>query len=80
MSKEKNPFELFNNGLIVPEEYSGRLVATYDDEGGESDVIDYQGNKCHVFEKSFVHLEPSEYSLSMADEFIKLLKYLDTLL
>ena len=80
LSKENDPFEAFNDGLIVPEEYSGRLVATYDDDGGECDVIDYLGNKCRVTERSFVHLEPSEYSLSMADEFIKLLKYLDTLL
>lgn len=80
LSKEKNPFELFEDGLNVPEEYSGRLVATYDDEGGECVVTDYLGNTCHVTERSFVHLEPSEYSLSMADEFIKLLKYLDTLL
>lgn len=80
LSKENNPFESFNDGLVVPDDYSGRLVATYDDEGGECDVVDYLGNKCHVEEKSFVHLEPSEYSLSMADEFIKLLKYIDTLL
>lgn len=80
LSTFDNPFVVFNDGLIVSSEYSGRLIASYDDEGGECDVTDYRGVRCHVSERSFVHLEPSEYSMSMADEFTKLLKTIDTLL
>lgn len=67
-------FECFNDTLVIPREYSGRLVLTYIDEETEGDIVDKNGVKYHYKELSSVHMEPSEYSLTMGKEFTDYLK------
>lgn len=69
-----NPFQHFTNGLVIPPESAGRLELTYIDEETEGDVVDYNGEPYHYHELSSVYMEPTEYSLSMSEDFIKYLE------
>lgn len=72
--KRPNPWGTFNNKMEVPEEYSGRMIATYNDEGyTKKEVTDYLGNTCKVSELSFVHFGKSSYNLTMTDDYIVLI-------
>ncbi len=72
--KTGNPFKNFNNDLIIPPEHSGRLIMTYIDTEIEGDVADYMGTLYHYKEYTSVHMEGSEYNLSMSEEYIRYLE------
>lgn len=68
----------FSDDLVFPAEYNrddeivsgtGKLCHTYDDSECSGILTDYQGRTAEYHEKSFVHLAPTEYSLSIASEF-----------
>lgn len=76
-------FESFIEGLHFPPIYeydnklylgSGKLTHTYIDVEMNGELIDYLGNKSTYHEMSGVHLEESEYELSLDYEFKKFLK------
>lgn len=67
---EAGVFEAFSNQLEIPAQYTGKLTHTYVDVERRGTVTDYHGNKAEYFEKSCVHLEPAEYSLNMAQEYL----------
>ena len=69
VKKYGDPFKGFTHDLIVPEEYSGRLTLTYIDKPCDGIAKDYLGNTCEFHEKSFIHMEPSEYNLTMSSEY-----------
>lgn len=69
VKKYGDPFKGFTHDLIVPEEYSGRLTLTYIDKPCDGVAKDYLGNTCEFHEKSFIHMEPSEYNLTMSSEY-----------
>lgn len=58
-------FELFDENLIVPPDYSGRLVMTYVDDTMDGYAEDYLGVRHHYKELSGIHSKASEYTLSM---------------
>ena len=64
-----DPFKGFTHDLIVPAEYSGRLTLTYVDKPCDGLGTDYLGNKAEYHEKSFIHMEPSDYNLTMSSEY-----------
>lgn len=75
-------FEAFKEDLYFPPHYdndgkdnngSGKLCHTYIDELCEGEIIDYIGNKWKYREESAVHLENTEYSLSLDFMFKQLL-------
>lgn len=75
-------FEAFKEDLYFPPHYdndgkddngSGKLCHTYIDELYEGEIIDYTGNKWKYIEESAVHLENTEYSLSLDFMFKQLL-------
>lgn len=75
-------FEAFTEDLYFPPHYdndgkdengSGKLCHTYIDELCEGEIIDYTGNKWKYREESAVHLENTEYSLSLDFMFKQLL-------
>lgn len=72
--KTGDPFGNFDMDLTIPVDYSGRLTSTYIDEEFSGTILDYQGVPYNYNEKSAIHLEPSEYNLSMSQEFIDYLK------
>lgn len=77
-------FEAFKESLTFPAEYindnneekngSGKMCHTYIDTYMDGEVIDYMGNKAIYNEQSGVHLENTEYSLSIDEDFKRLLK------
>lgn len=69
-----DPFGNFTHDLRIPSSYSGRLTSTYIDDEFSGTVLDYQGVPYEYNEKSAIHMEPSEYNLTMSDEFINYLK------
>lgn len=64
-------FYKFTDNLKVPAEYSGRTSSCYIDEETSGEVIDYLGNKGSFHELTSVHVEQTEYNLSITDAYIK---------
>lgn len=73
-NKFSDPFKGFNDNLYIPPEYTGKSTHTYIDYETSGTVTDYKGITHTFNELSSVHMEPAEYSLSLADAFIKYLK------
>lgn len=65
-----DPFKVFRDDMEVPKEYSGRQVATYIDEPISGTVTDYLGTRARYNELSALHLEESEYTMSIADDYL----------
>lgn len=63
-------FDMFDNELTIPAEYSGNLTHTYIDNEMDLSVTDYLGVTADVHTKSGVHLESVEFSLSMSSAYI----------
>lgn len=76
LAEERNEsmFDVFDEDLFVPGEYTGKQVHTYNDEEFSMYLEDYCGNIALVHEYSSIHLAPAEYSLSMTSEYLDLLK------
>lgn len=70
ISKQKDPFKFFQDNMKIPAEYSGRLTHTYIDEPMMGTVVDYMGNSYNFNVASGIHMERSEYSLSITDEYL----------
>ena len=68
-----SPFERFTEGLYVPSDYTGKNTHTYIDTERQGVLTDYLGNTAEYHELSAVHLEPTEYSLSLSKDFIEYL-------
>ena len=66
-------FDIFDEDLYVPGEYTGKQLHTYNDFEFSSRLEDYLGNSEIVHEYSCIHLAPAEYSLSLANDYINLL-------
>lgn len=73
---QENVFDAFIDdeygidNLMIPEGYSGRMVATYIDEETQGEVVDYLGNKGTYHELSSIHLGDSTYTLSLSKDYI----------
>lgn len=70
----KKAFSLFNNGMYVPKERTGKNTHTYIDDEMEGDVVDYTGLKSHVISKSAIHLSECDFTLSQTDKYLKFLE------
>lgn len=64
-----DPFKGFTHELCVPSDYSGRLTLTYKDDPCDGIMRDYLGNQCEFHEKTYIHMEPSDYNLTMSNEY-----------
>ena len=67
-------FEAFEEGLIVPEDATGKLTHYYIDKPYEGDVTDYLGNTYHYFTPSGVYLEKATYCFDISKAYIDFLK------
>lgn len=67
---KKNAFAFFNDLMTIDREHSGRLIHTYIDSGCKGSFIDCNGKFGSFNELSFIHLEPSEYNLSITKQYI----------
>ena len=59
--------------LYIPPEYTGKMTHTYIDEPRKGTVIDYLGNPGKYLELSGVHLEKSDYTMSISEEYANFL-------
>lgn len=66
----KDPFDAFDDGLIIPPQFTGKLTHTYVDEKREGVIIDYMGNALEYSSPSGVHMEQCEYNLGLASGYI----------
>lgn len=76
-------FEVFNDEMTVPAEYTGKLTHTYIDEPVHAMVTDIDGNQVEVNPLSGIHLAPTEFTLSiskMYNEFLLALIHGDLLI
>lgn len=69
-----NPFGNFTDGLSIPPENSGRLILSYIDNETVGTVVDMFGVPYEYHELSSIHMEKSEYNLSMSEEFVRYLE------
>lgn len=72
-------FKEFKQGLYVPPEYTGKNTHTYIDNERSGVLIDYLGNKCAYHELSAVHMEGSDYHLSLSKEYVDYLTEIKTI-
>ena len=76
LSQYENPLQLFEDGLEVPKEKSGKLCHTYCDEELTFEVTDYQGHTETITSKSGVHLEPIAFQIGLSNEYQYILSLL----
>lgn len=71
-------FDMFTDDLFIPSENTGKNTHTYVDYTITEPIEDYIGNKQNVTSLSGVHLEPTNFSLSISDYFVKFYKMLQS--
>lgn len=71
IENQEKPFLFFNDGMFVDCEHTGKMTHTYIDREIENIIPDYLGNVAYYHEKSFIHLEKTDYLLSLSDMYIK---------
>ena len=71
IENQDKPFLFFNDGMFIDCEHTGKMTHTYIDREIENVITDYLGNKAYYHEKSFIHLEKTDYLLSLSDMYIK---------
>ena len=64
------PFRAFTNGLYIPPEHTGKLTHTYIDDPQQGILTDYNGKFMEYSERSSVHLQKADYSLSLARQYV----------
>lgn len=67
-------FDNFTEGLYFPKDATGKQTLTYCDEPFGDDCTDYNGLTHHVFEYSYIHMEPQSYYMSQTEEYLRFLK------
>ena len=67
-------FEMFNEGLIIPAEATGKLTHNYIDKEYIGIIKDYKGIPYQYWARSGIYLEGAEYSFDIAAEYINFLK------
>ena len=63
-------FYKFDNDMCIPKSHSGRTSSCYIDYETKGEIIDYLGNKGTYHELTSVHMEQTEYNLSITSAYI----------
>lgn len=66
----ENIFNEFKDGLYIPRGKTGKQIHTYIDNEIDLVVTDYMGNVTRVQEKSGIHLEASDYTLDIDEDYL----------
>lgn len=72
------PLDIFRDGMYIPAEHTGKLTHTYVDDPFNYRIYDYKGVEAVVSERSFIHLEPADFHLSIARVYSEFLKGIQT--
>lgn len=70
-------FDLFNDDMYIPSDYTSKNTHTYIDTEYSFDDIDYQGNLARIETLSGVHLEKTDFTLSISKIYIDFLQNLE---
>lgn len=68
-SNNTDIFRHFTRNLTIPAEYTNKLTHTYVDDDISGVLTDYKGKKGEYYEKSYINLEPTSFTLSIIDAF-----------
>ncbi len=63
-------FYKFDNDMCIPKSHSGRTSSCYIDYETKGEITDYLGNKGTYHELTSVHMEQTEYNLSITSAYI----------
>ena len=74
IKKYKDPFDVFDDGLIVPAGASGKLTHTYLDHDLDGMLTDYLGVSGVYHERSAIHLEGASYEMGLLPQFLEYLR------
>lgn len=66
-------FNAFDDGMYIPANFTGKNTHTYIDESQTGTITDYLGNTIEYHELTGVHLEKTDFTLSLSDEYINYL-------
>lgn len=69
-----SPFDVFSANMVFPADVSGKLTLTYIDKEIFGTITDTNGTEAEYYERSYIHMEPSEYNMSMSEQFLNYLK------
>lgn len=64
-------FYKFDRNMCIPKSHSGRTSSCYIDYETSGEVVDYLGVKGSFHELTSVHVEQTEYNLSMTEQYVK---------
>lgn len=64
----KNPFDIFDENLVIPAEYAKRTTSKFIDDTRTGWITDYLGNKEYYVAPSGVYVAPASYSFSITEE------------
>ena len=67
-------FSHFDIDLTIPADCTGKLTHTYIDDECSGEIADYTGRVGYYHEKSYIHLSPCEYSMTIGTDFLDFLK------
>lgn len=67
-------FENFNDGLVIPEEFTGKLTHYYIDKEYKGTITDYKGVTTDYDSLSGIFLEPAAYNFDIQADYIYFLK------
>lgn len=70
IASQKDPFTFFNCGMYVSRDNTGKMTHTYIDNTIEGVLTDYLGNNASYKEYSYIHLEKTDYILSLTSMYI----------
>lgn len=70
IASQKDPFTFFNCGMYVNRDNTGKMTHTYIDNTIKGVLTDYLGNNARYKEYSFIHLEKTDYILSLTSMYI----------
>lgn len=73
MVSQGNPFSIFNDGLSIPPDKTGKLVLSYIDFETTGILVDYLGVPYEYHERTSIHMENSPYHLSLGKQFLEYL-------
>lgn len=69
-------FSMFNDKLYISAAGTGKMTHTYIDTKHDFMCVDFQGHESHIVTESGVHLEPCDFTLSLAIEFKSFIDHL----
>ena len=67
-------FNIFGDGMFIPEGHTGKQSLTYIDEVTTGAVTDYLGSTKLFFERSSIHMEPQSFYMSLIGDYLKFLE------